>query len=746
MPLNEIDHLRLRWRQILIGGSTLDPALPPVQARLSKIESTANHFWALLQKSASRQTLWTDLGSTTISADISNTYARLLSMAVAWATPDQALFQRADLLADTTSGMEWMDAHRYNSAAHEYDNWFDWEIGAPASVVDIANLLHDKLTAAQLSRYMAAVERFDYDPRVMEVDRATKVVSTGANLADKCKVALLRGALVKDAANIALAVNALTPVFAKVTSGDGFYADGSFIQHTRHPYTGSYGIELLSDIANLLYLVAGSPWDVPQSIRSSLSRLVNESFAPLIYQGAMLDMVRGRAISRNTSQDHAAGHTAIAALVRIAQFASSDLAGPLRSTVKRWLEDDTVLDAASNLPLDLIGEVVRILKDDSIVPADLPSASRVYAAMDRVLHLRPTWAAGVAMHSSRIYNFESINGENTRGWHTGDGMTYLYNSDLAHYSDSFWTTVDAQRLPGTTVIAGFTAKQSKVGGSNAVGGASLDGYSAAMMQVDPDGHPVSAKKSWFFLDDEFVALGADIHSSLPDNTVETIVENRRVKATMTFTSDPNGKWASLESSDPGTSIGYMFPDMPPMPPLNEMRHGAWIDINRGGPAATLTRQYQTLWFDHGFMPEGATYSYFVLPGKSADGTAAYALAPAVQIAENSADVQAVTHAGLGLQAANFWTAGGRSAAGITSDSIASVLVHRSNGVVNIGVSDPTQANAGIVLIEVAIAGSEVVAKDNEVTVEQLSPTVRLSVNVKGSGGKSFHVSVTESPS
>ena len=26
-------------------------------------------------------------------------------------------------------------------------------------------------------------------------------------------------------------------------------------------------------------------------------------------------------------------------------------------------------------------------------------------------------------------------------WYTGDGMTYLYDNDLAQYSDSFWPTV-----------------------------------------------------------------------------------------------------------------------------------------------------------------------------------------------------------------------------------------------------------------------------------------------------------------
>ena len=88
--------------------------------------------------------------------------------------------------------------------------------------------------------------------------------------------------------------------------------------------------------------------------------------------------------------------------------------------------------------------------------------------------------------------------------------------------------MDPQRLPGTTVIAGSTARQSQLGGSNAVGGASLDGYSAVMMQLSPDGRQLSAKKSWFLFDDELVALGADIRSTAAGKTVETIVENRRV--------------------------------------------------------------------------------------------------------------------------------------------------------------------------------------------------------------------------
>ena len=738
---DDLDSLRLRWRQTLTGGAALDNTLPAVRSRLSSIASTANSDWSSLQKSAARTTLWTDAASTTISAHISTTYGRLRDMAIAWSTPGQALYQDAGLLADCIAGLEWMDAHRYNARSTEYDNWWDWEIGTPAELVDIAILLYGQLSADQLTRYMAAVERFDSNPSVMIVN----TVSTGANLADKCKIALLRGVLVKDANKVALAVSALSPVFAYVTTSDGFYLDGSFLQHTRHPYTGSYGLVLLNDVANLLYLLAGSPWDIKDAGRANVPRWVTDGFAPLLYEGAMMDMVRGRAISRSGSSDHASGHSTIAYLLRMTQYAPAAEAAWLRSAIKRWLQDDTSRDYSSGLPLDLIGEARRILDDGAIAPAEMPYASRVYASMDRVVHLRPRWAAGIAMHSARIYNYESINNENLKGWHTGDGMLYLYNADLTQFADTFWPTVNAQRLPGTTVIAGATARQSQLGGSNAVGGTSLDGYSAAMMLLQPDGRQLSARKSWFLFDDEVVALGADIRGTAAGQTVETIVENRRVTASAAFTSAPDGAWAHLLGTSAGASIGYVFPGKQPWKSLKETRSGAWSEINAGGSTTALSAVYQTLWFDHGATPAAAAYSYILLPGKSAAETAAYAAAPAVQIVQNDADAQAVLHAALGIRAVNLWTPG-KTVAGITSDAIASVLVHQANGLLTVAVADPTQANSGTIHVTLDSAVSAVVSQDSGVTVDQTTPVLKISLSVKNSAGKPFRLTARTVPS
>ncbi len=67
-------------------------------------------------------------------------------------------------------------------------------------------------------------------------------------------------------------------------------------------------------------------------------------------------------------------------------------------------------------------------------------------------------------------------GENLKGWHTGAGMSYLYNSDVKHYRDNFWATADMKRLAGTTTLEneepkGTDVKKSSktfVGGTNSM--------------------------------------------------------------------------------------------------------------------------------------------------------------------------------------------------------------------------------------------------------------------------------------
>jgi hyaluronate lyase len=313
-------------------------------------------------------------------------------------------------------------------------------------------------------------------------------------------------------------------------------------------------------------------------------------------------------------------------------------------------------------------------------------------------------------------------------------MTYLYTSDLTQFSNGFWPTVDPQRLPGTTVVAGSTPPPNQVGLSPVAGGATVNGYSAVMMQLRPTGGQLNAKKSWFLLDDAVVALGSDIAGAAPDRHVETIVENRFITGDPAFTMAENGKWACL-----GGDLGYFFPNGAGWKSARADRQGSWRDITAGGSPAATTRRYQTIWFDHGAAPDGASYAYCLLPGKNAAALAAYAAAPGAEIVENSAQAHAVSEPARGLRAVNFWTDSKKISDGITSDRIASVVVLESGGVIQIAVADPSQANSGAIHLEIGRAAAAVTEKDDAISIDQTSPALRLTVNVANARGRSFRL-------
>ncbi|MNR03674.1 Xanthan lyase precursor [compost metagenome] len=63
----------------------------------------------------------------------------------------------------------------------------------------------------------------------------------------------------------------------------------------------------------------------------------------------------------------------------------------------------------------------------------------------------------------------------------------------------------------------------------------------------------------------------------------------------------------------------------------------------------------------------------------------------------------------------------------------------------ISVSDPTQANTGTIQIEINKAGAGTLVADAGITVTQLSPTIKLSVNVNGAKGKAFKAKFSWAP-
>lgn len=765
---DDFDALRDRWQLRLTGG--------PRSEGSAASSAEALRHWRSMDAPAGGKQLWPDLADWSRSATLHENYRRLRAMALAYRQPGSSLYANAELARSIVSGLDWLDANHYNPSIRYHDNWWHWQIGVPLVLDDIAILMHDELGAARLRRYLAAIDHFVPDPatHLMPDGRVRPDEETGANRLDKALAVALRGILGKSGEKVAAGRDAVSQALVYVSRGDGFYRDGSFIQHHDVPYAGGYGTVAIADMAQLLYLLKDSRWALRDPNVSNVYAWVENSFRPFIFNGVMIDAVSGRKVSRRHEDDRSTARSVMGSLALLAQGAPKEQADAIRGMVRGWQLRDTGREAASGVRPALSYEaslLAAIARDESIRPAEEPVGVRLFPSQDRALLRGPGFAWSLSMFSDRISAFESGNEENLRGWWTGMGMTQLYQAGPSPHADGYWATVDLMRLPGTTTDHSGEGKPrpwAMHGNTSTwVGGAStLDGQGAsvgmAFATAQVTGSRLQGKKSWFLFGDRILALGADI--TMPDRLdVETIVDNRLLDAAhprrlsidgQAQPDDANWKtrvqaahWAHLGGGGLDEGVGYVFPGTTPLLAWREGREGRWSDVNRGagtgGDTELITRAYAGLAIEHGVAPDGASYAYVVLPGRSAAQTAAFAVQPSIAVLANSAEVSAACDARLDLIGANVWAPlsrplqiGGRD--WLRADQgIALVARHRA-GVLELSFADPSQRIGGVVHVELDENVASVLQADPRVSVERTAPTLRLALRLAGLAGESVH--------
>ncbi|MFJ3583010.1 polysaccharide lyase 8 family protein [Streptomyces sp. NPDC090127] len=712
---------RARWRDLLLGPA-FDATAPHVAPRLAALGSVASGYLATTDPAEGH--LWPGLPyheGHGIHLGIS--FVRLRTMALAHAHPGTGRTGDEKLAAGIVRGLDHLHDHLYNSAFEKPASWWWWsQVGAPQAMLDTCVLLYDHLGDERIARLCAAVDRALPATRLDRYEDR----STGANRVDFCRTLAQRGALGDGAAALTLARDGLDPVFPHVTRGDGFYADGSFVQHRTVAYTGAYGAVLLEGLATLFTLFDGTPWEVTGPGRQLALDTVEHAFVPFVHDGVLDASVCGRGVSRDLTgpdvhlmpvRDHGPAQSLMAAVLALGECASPAERARWRSLVKGWLRRDTFLRPADT-PRTAVADFTRfdaLLGDPSVDPLPEPAGHRLFPMMARAVHRGPGWAAFLSMSSSTIAFYECGNQENTRGWHTGSGMLTWYAGDSGQYADAYWPTVDPYRLPGTTVstrtLADNEGGEWGVRRPDAVWvGGATDGRFAAVGQ-DTRGLSSSlrAKKSWFFTDDAVICLGAGIEAG-DGVPVETVVDNRRIGAEQAarLTVDgaprpltgtpwhetfPAARWAALDGHG-----GYVFPHGATLRALHEERTGRWNDINRlVGSDEEIRRRYVTLWLDHGADPRAAAYAYVLLPGADARATEERARdSEWLRILANEPGAQGVRVPSLGITAVNLWAAG--AAGPVTCDAPASVLVREDGaGSATVLVSDPTRTAGRLVV-------------------------------------------------
>ncbi|MGW2523382.1 polysaccharide lyase 8 family protein [Streptomyces sp. NPDC001617] len=692
-PEDPYDTLRRRWLGLALGTG-YDPTAEPYASRLARTGALARAFRTVMAPTPT--SLWPGYPYDP-PAGITQSYSRLWTMTQAYVQQGTGSTADPTLLAYILRGLDHLSATVYNPSTTRYGNWWEWQIGSPRLLMDITAVLYDDLGAARIAAACAAVDHFVPDTLLTDYSGT----STGANRVDLCRSVALRGILGRADDRIALARDALSPVFPYVTQGDGLHADGSFVQHTWVAYSGTYGQVMLDGLGRLFTLLAGSAWEVTDPNRRIILDSVEHAYAPLIHDGLVMDSVNGRAISRGylTSDDlhvmrsdHFHGQGIIAAIALLAGGASQAERERWQSYIKGWIERDTVTPILTAPQFD-VGDLARLhaVADAPVPAAPEPVAHHLFPAMDRAVHRRPAFTANISMCSDRITYYECGNGENPRGWHTGAGMLFWWPAGRSgrsdQYTDWFWPTVDWYRLPGTTVST--LRLPDRAGGEwgapkpdvRWVGGTTDGEYAAVGQDLRGLGSTLRARKSWFCVADAVICLGAGI-TCADGVPVETVVDNRNLGEGGTQEFVRGRGWAHLEGHG-----GWVVP-RGELRALREDRTGAWSDINTTSTTERRTRRWQTLWLDHGTDPTDATYVYVLMPGASRRAVAARAAGHHrwLSLLANDTACQAVRVPSLGLTAANFWQPG--RAGPLTASAPASVLVRHHGRTATLCVSEP----------------------------------------------------------
>lgn len=760
----ELEELRIRWVEDLTSRTTIIASPQTFTAQLAAMDRSVERMLTRISPTPTRyfDDLDWSLGATEIakSNNMRLNYVSLQSMAVAWATPGSRYEASRDLLATVRAGLAHLHDNVYNPQTTWFGNWWSWLIGATRPLADIMAILRAELGQSEIDAYCMSMDHFlpNRDPR-LQIHPNGVQESEGANRVDICRAMIVRSILQPDPDLLGKSIAALSPTWQYVTAGNGFFSDGSFIQHSTIGYTGTYGLVLLEGLAKLFALLAGTTFDIADPTKANLTTAIEGSYAPFMFNGQMMDAVRGRAVSRYAERSIDNGNQFIECTLRLAKAADATTAGRWRGLCRQWMETNSAATIMDTANIGRLALVIELLASD-VAPVTDATGPRMFPAMDRLVYRGAgnTWAMCVAMCSRRISWNEGTGAENFLGVKTSQGMTYLYLADDdRHFDDEFWATFDLEAPPGATIDMTPLSPnpEGEWGGRTPTnewtGGVTFENLALAGMHlVAPGGTGLVARKTWLTTPDRVIALGADI-STQSSGAVRTIVEHRNLgMSTRSLVVDGKQVTGDLAVSGAGWAHldrvgGYVFlGGAEALKASLAQREGTWRRNSTNAATGTdvvQRRIYATLSYEHGSGAEagGSNYAYVILPRASRAATTDAARNPGVRVLRNDAVAQAVA-VDAHVVAVNFWKPG--IVGDYTSSSSMCLIVCKTPGIVRASLSDPTQQQDSVELAISQAAGTRVRGRDaDRVRLTRTGGGVNLVIDTRGLAGRTLEFRV-----
>lgn len=641
---SKYQELKKIWLSTNYGYEYYNVQNEAMKKQYEYIENDAKKLLNDMKTQSNKTYLWDSAKDVkTNSSHMTKSYKNIERIAEAMGHPKSSL-NTDDNVKKLKEAIAWMHEHVYGKQAEnnvrslkenfiEKDankkkaiNWWDYEIGAPKSLTNTLILMDDKFTREEKKTYTAPIQKYvpKSDEILASVGKPEK--AKGGNLVDITKVKLLESIIIEDNNKMELAIESFKNVFVYVKESatgkarNGFYKDGSYIDHQDVPYTGAYGVVLLEGISQMLPVVNATSFNLNKTQMKILDHWIDDAFIPMIHKGELLDFVRGRAISREHETSHSTSTSVMKALLRISTATQDQ---NVKAKYQQYVKTSVLSDKSYNQNDQLksyadIQMMKNLMDDTSIHIKNKPQQIKIYDEMKRVVYHNSNlnYTFGLSLTSDKVSRYESINNENLKGWHTGAGMSYLYNDDVTHYRNHYWPTVNMTHLAGTTTL-GDEPSGDKKSKKTFVGGTSLgDTYASIGMDIENQQQTLSAKKSWFILDDKIVFVGNGINNQ----DAQTTIENRKADGyTLYKDNQPLDKAINeetnsvfLKAEDRQNNIGYHFFKPTKLNVDKVERTGSWQDINKNQSNKEVKQTYYEVTQSH--AGSNNQYAYVLYPG------------------------------------------------------------------------------------------------------------------------------------